>query len=70
MRLSHWHEFDPKAWKLVSRVQVSCRPHPLDPLTGVPQDTTPYPKGAIIVFSNTCTECGDLIFRRVKEIED
>ena len=69
MKLFHRHTFDPDKWKLVSEVQTLRRPRPLDELTGVPQSTEPYPVGTQRVFSNTCKECGDLAFRRVKEIE-
>jgi hypothetical protein len=69
VRFFHRHTFDPDKWKLVSEVGVMRRPKPLDELYGVPQDTTPYPVGNQRVYSNTCKGCGDLAFRRVKEIE-
>jgi len=69
MRLFHRHKFDPEKWKLVSSVGVMRIPRPLDPLYGVPQSTEPYPIGKQSVYSNTCKECGDLVFRRVKEID-
>jgi hypothetical protein len=69
MRLFHWHKFDPEKWKLVSSVGVMRIPPPLDLITGVPQDTTPYPVGDQRVYSNTCKDCGDLVFRRVREID-
>ena len=69
MRLFHRHKVDPEKWKLVSAVETMRTPRPLDELTGMPQSTLPVPRGKQIVYSNTCTDCGDLIFRRVKEIE-
>jgi hypothetical protein len=69
MKLFHRHKFAPEKWKLLSEVQVVIRPKPTDPLTGLPQSTEPFPVGKQRVYSNTCTSCGDLVFRRIQEIE-
>jgi hypothetical protein len=68
MNIFHRHNFDPEKWKLISKVQMQRRPRPFDALTGVPQSTEPFPVGAQLVYSNTCTQCGDIVFRRVSEI--
>lgn len=69
MSLFHRHKFGPEKWKQISSVSVRRIPAPLDPVFGVPQSTEPYAAGKIFVFSNTCTQCGDIVFRHVKEIE-
>lgn len=60
VRLFHRHQFDPEKWKLVSAVEVMRRP--------VPQSTEAFHVGKHRVYSNTCKDCGDLVFRRVEEI--
>ena len=69
MKWFHRHKFDPEKWKLISAVEVVRRPRQTDVLTGMLQSTEPYSVGKRRLYSNTCTECGDLVFRRVQEIE-
>ena len=60
MKLFHRHTFDPSGWKQVSVVSV------------VEHDIISYKeyqRGEVFLYSNTCKECGDLVFRRVREIE-
>ena len=63
MKLWHRHTFDPLAWKLVSTVHVGREKC----IGGIVVDTMSI--GSERVWSNTCKDCGDLIFRRSKEIE-
>jgi hypothetical protein len=61
IRLLHWrHRFYAEQWKLVSATRVGA--HYLF-------DSEISDIGVQRVYSNTCIVCGDLVFRRVKEIE-
>ncbi len=66
MKLFHRHEFDPKLWTEVSRTKIARQ---IMTSYGLPSGEF-RTAGSEIVYSNTCTSCGDLVFRRVKEIED
>lgn len=63
MKLSHRHTFDPEKWKLVSETDVAKTLYAAGVAVGS------LPLGIERVWSNTCKECGDLVFRRVKDIE-
>lgn len=58
------HKFDPEKWKEISCVPIRA----VSDYDGEPLKQ-PRSLGMQRVFSNTCTKCGDLIFRRVTEIE-
>lgn len=64
MNLFHRHKFDPEKWKQISKVPVSSQ----STLHGVGIGEVRN-LGYETVFSNTCTTCGDLVFRRVTEVE-
>ncbi len=64
MKLFHRHTFDPEKWKLVSETHTARTVYLKGVITGS------LPNGVERVWSNTCKECGDLVFRRVKEMED
>ena len=63
MKLFHRHSFDPEKWKIVSEVRVGKTMYAAGVATGT------LPIGVERVWSNTCKECGDLVFRRAKELE-
>lgn len=58
------HKFDPEKWKEISSRSAAQTIYHLGRIVGVPLSL-----GNERVFSNTCTKCGDLVFRRVVEIE-
>ncbi len=60
----HLHKFDPDMWKQISSIPVARSVI----LRGV-RTGEQLPMGNERVFSNTCLKCGDLVFRRVVEVE-
>lgn len=50
MNLFHLHKFDPEKWKLVQQAEVSMR-------------WTKDIHTIKFLYSNTCTKCGDLVFK-------
>ena len=64
MMLFHCHKFDPEKWKLISKVGVMKRIFTKGTLQS--QDLAQAKEH---VYRNTCLDCGDLIFRRVREME-
>jgi hypothetical protein len=59
----HRHRFDGN-WKEVSRIDVLRRVTSFGASIEEPRYV-----GQQVVYSNTCTECGDLCFRRFNQIE-
>lgn len=64
MNIFHHHKFDPEKWKLISQEPVAKQLISM----GVPMGPD-IQMGLQRVYGNACLECGDLIFRRVTEIE-
>jgi len=48
----HRHEFDPEKWKLIQESSVSSVWNP---------EAVHY---YVYLYSNTCTKCGELVFRK------
>ncbi len=63
MHLFHRHKFDSEKWELISRTAISKSLFTKDGKLVVE-----LPKGDQLVYKNTCLDCGDLVFRRVKEM--
>ena len=59
-----FHTFDPAKWQ-----QISCTPVVRSLYVDNAKGRETVPLGNEHVFSNTCQECGDLIFRRVTDID-
>jgi hypothetical protein len=60
MNIFHRHTFDPEKWELVSECSIIRT----DRVT-----FRSYDVGITRVYKNTCKDCGDLVFRRVNEVE-
>jgi len=60
-RWFHRHRFDGSRWQLVSSVEVVAK---------APWEFQVRDLGKQRVFSNTCLDCGDLVFRRTQEVEN
>jgi len=65
MKFFHRHTFDPEKWALVSKVERNA--YLFESIDKPPIGSVR--KGHELVFSNTCTSCGDIAFRRVREME-
>lgn len=65
MNWFHRHTFDPAKWEEISRADVQTQLF----LMGVARGS-PLNIGQEIVYKNTCKECGELVFRRVNQIEN
>lgn len=58
MNLFHRHKFDPAKWSLLATGNTFLT---------VLETGEKIPRGIKLIYSNTCVECGDLVFRKMKE---
>jgi hypothetical protein len=68
MSLFHHHRFDAAKWEKISELAVIYTP--VDLRSGRFSMNDTLPRGDEIVYRNTCLDCGDLIFRRVRTMSD
>ena len=61
MNFFHRHKFDPEKWKLISEV-------PTERIVQIGYMDTLVPSGKTFTYTNTCTACGDIVFRTKRDI--
>jgi hypothetical protein len=59
----HRHRFDAEKWEKISAVDIAARATAGGVVVG-----EWYGAGSVVTYKNTCTVCGDLVFRRVRTV--